>query len=357
MSNPSRIRSMLIIFLLSGILLGNFIAESDSVQVKHYTLYWQNQPRVGSMDIGDYRSFQFIFFNITIISDSNFMANTNITMLGWGSMSTSLVNDSLIGGSLYYDNAIPYDEDLRSGSIGNSQLDMEVVPYGSIPITLEIDNTTSFVANPIQVTWTTGGTYYPTLKLVYWDGANITQRFTDKPITIQSEPPNITVIVPTSEPTPVPTKFFAHIFPVGTDKNNIANTVLWCIFLPPLLFSSLFIVELEYHERKYIKGYRVKWTAIFGSITAVIVVILGDAYTFPPYGWQWTSLQGGVIGLIFLSSFLVIFLFQKQIFGHFAFYTKGCKPSKPKPNKKTKESTITDVTAKKPTDNKSENAN
>lgn len=326
------------LFLLL-IFFGSCAIADTSSNSLHYTLVWQNQPQIGESIMGGGPNYQYLMLDLYIYSDSDFAPNSNVTITGYGTMSASLENDSLISASIGYDGAIPYPP-TEATVIGGSYSSIEVAPPHAAPI--NINNALNIVAEPVSVTWASGGTHYPTLNFLYEGGDKITKTFTNAPIVVKSQEPNITVIIPTSQPTTEPPKFLVHIIPVGTDKNNVANTVLWCLSIPLLLTFASFILNLQYNERKYAKKYRIKWDAILGIAEGIILFILGDSLQYPPSGWQWISLQGGIIGLIVVLSLMVTLLRGDTLFLLFVSITKGNQTSKPQTNKKAKKTTGTE---------------
>lgn len=108
---------------LVGASLVNKQIASPKPTVIYYTLAWQNQPGPFGY-VTDSDTYQYINFELAIISDSDFEASSNITMLADGEISQSLVNDSLAGIQLVYDGAIPYPSE--QGFIGTASLTLNV---------------------------------------------------------------------------------------------------------------------------------------------------------------------------------------------------------------------------------------
>jgi hypothetical protein len=236
-----KLRGFLFVFLVF-LLLATFtpnLVDASTTQ-KTYTLYWQNgQSQEGSIIQG--YNFQFIWLDITILSDSDFAPNSNITIYGQGSMSGSLLNSSLISGIVSFDGAMPYPP-MEGSHLGFNTLSIREVTPNDKPFTAPIgtDDSVHIIADPVSVTWASGGTHYPTLDFEYWDGGSINKQFLDAPIVIKSDQPNITVIIPTAEPEPRTT--FGVI-----DPQNWFGTALFSLF-PILVFGFYLTIKSRNKE-------------------------------------------------------------------------------------------------------------
>jgi hypothetical protein len=328
--------SILCAFLLTLLLCTNtairYLAEAQVVIIDpqtdnpnnatiRYMINWQNQQ-------GDFptvinpATYQYVSIALEIFSDTNFTQGTKVTMQAYGSMSQSLVNSSLLYIKLSYDGALP-DSPSMTGT--NVPLLLRVVPVNSQHIDFVMYDAVGVKSDNISVRWAFEGTHYPTLDLLYSNGAELKQTYQNAPIEVRSDKtiqPTIVFIVPTPLPTPTPKPNIADELVKIADKYEIIFPIILSITLP-LTFTSI-LYGVYYDSTNKPKDKKKILSLVNACLVTFIVIVAGLSVTF----WNLPNLI--IEAFILGSSFFVIWMKRDALIAK----AKNHNSNKEHPNKK-----------------------